>query len=71
MSRYTNTIWCDGCGVEITWGPRVEGERHYCCQDCLDGLPCKCGERMELDERRRAGGEAQAQSVEVPEMPRR
>ncbi len=48
------TVWCDGCGVEITWSPVHDKSRTYCCQDCRDGQPCKCGERMELDERRRA-----------------
>ena len=49
-----DTIWCDGCGVEIFWSAVVKGKSHYCCTDCADGLPCPCGERMELDERRRA-----------------
>jgi hypothetical protein len=55
MARYADTLWCDGCGVEIVWAPLVAGERHYCCADCFDGFPCKCGERLELEEGRRAG----------------
>lgn len=50
---YPEQIWCDGCGVEILWSPVIVGNRDHCCQDCADGLPCRCGERMELDERRR------------------
>jgi hypothetical protein len=42
--------WCDGCGVEITWGPVVEGNWIYCCEDCREGRVCRCGERMELEE---------------------
>jgi hypothetical protein len=56
MSRVDNTIYCDGCGVEITWSPIIIERRDYCCQDCLEVRPCKCGERTELDEDRRAGG---------------
>ncbi len=48
------TVWCDGCGVEITWSPVHDKSRTFCCEDCRDGRSCKCGERMELDERRRA-----------------
>jgi hypothetical protein len=60
MARMDDTIWCDGCGVEILWGPVVAFSREYCCRDCLDGLECKCGERMELDSRRRAGEHGQS-----------
>jgi len=56
MSRIENTVYCDGCGVEITWSPVVHNTRDYCCQDCYQGLPCKCGERAELEEDRRGGG---------------
>jgi hypothetical protein len=47
------TVWCDGCGAEITWNPILASKRRYCCQDCLEGRPCRCGERMELDDDRR------------------
>jgi len=53
MTRTQETVWCDGCGVEILCAPVVLEERDYCCRDCLEGLACKCGERMELDEERR------------------
>jgi len=51
-------IYCRNCGVEITWSPILQKSHgspkvlHYCCQDCLDGLECRCGERMELEEQR-------------------
>jgi hypothetical protein len=53
MAGIEDTIWCDGCGTEITWGPVTEGKRRYCCQDCLNGIPCRCGERLDSDEERR------------------
>lgn len=53
MSKTDNTIYCDGCGVEITWSPVIIGLRDYCCEDCREGLPCRCGERMEQEEERR------------------
>ena len=53
MSRTKNTIWCDGCGEEITWVPLMKEGCHYCCQDCLDDLPCKCYRWSEMDLSRR------------------
>lgn len=53
MARIEGTVWCDGCGVEITWAPLVVKGKDYCCKDCLDGLVCSCGERMEWDDERR------------------
>ena len=58
-------VWCDGCGAEITWSPVVREGRDYCCEDCAAGLPCRCGERMELaDERRASGGADSVTGVE-------
>ncbi|HSQ28183.1 MAG TPA: hypothetical protein VLM80_13755 [Anaerolineales bacterium] len=66
MASIENTIFCDGCGVEITWSPvlvrnsrlgsglLVQRPLRYCCQACSEGLPCKCTERMELEEQRRS-----------------
>jgi hypothetical protein len=45
-------IYCDGCGVELSVGAITFRGKHYCCQDCLEGKPCQCGERMEVDEPR-------------------
>jgi hypothetical protein len=64
MLEGTNTLLCDGCGVEITWAPVVKRAQqgralfHYCCNDCWKGRECKCGERMELDADRKASGGA-------------
>jgi hypothetical protein len=35
-------IWCDECGVRITWTPVVIGGHPYCCHDCAVGLECTC-----------------------------
>jgi hypothetical protein len=61
MARYLDTIWCDGCGVEILWSPVLHGARDYCCEDCGRGWPCECGARQEQeDERRAQAGELSA-----------
>lgn len=53
MSKTENTVYCDGCGVEITWSPVIRGVHDYCCLDCYEGLSCKCGERLEQEDNRR------------------
>lgn len=55
MSSIEGTIWCDGCGVEITWAPISSGRRRYCCEVCQAGLVCRCGERLEQEDDRRTG----------------
>jgi hypothetical protein len=50
MDRMDDTIWCDGCGVEITWGPILVRKRRYCCWECAEGRNCDCGVRMEIVE---------------------
>ncbi|MCC6188582.1 MAG: hypothetical protein IT318_06080 [Anaerolineales bacterium] len=57
--RYQETVWCDGCGVEITWLPQIEAQLHYCCTTCFAGRPCDCGARMEQDAERRARAPAE------------
>lgn len=52
MTKYRDTIWCDGCGVEISWSAVVVDNRHFCCQDCCQGMGCECSYRMELDDER-------------------
>jgi hypothetical protein len=42
MAKRFHRIWCDECGVEITWTPVVIDHRHYCCHDCAVGLECDC-----------------------------
>ena len=70
MVKIESDIFCDNCGVEITWAPLVMPGKdplhkfHYCCQDCFQGLACKCGERMEQEERRERGSMALDNSVE-------
>ena len=58
MTRYHNTVWCNGCGAEITWGAVVVGNRLFCCQDCFRGRPCHCGERMDSQDERRSNQSA-------------
>jgi len=50
MSTIEQTIFCSGCGAEITWAPIIKGNRRFCCQDCLTGKGCKCGSRQDLDD---------------------
>ncbi len=50
MVKIENTVFCDGCGVEITLSPVVKDHGEYCCEDCAQGYECECGKRMELDE---------------------
>lgn len=58
MSRSEGVIWCDNCGVEITWSPIVSSglgrkKEVFCCEDCYFEYRCHCGERMELEDDRR------------------
>ena len=50
MTNINNTVWCDGCGVEIVGAPIIRTKQYYCCEDCFQGIKCSCGERMELEE---------------------
>lgn len=50
MSRFGETIRCDGCGVEIELSPVKVGDFEYCCLNCSQGLACRCGERLEFDD---------------------
>lgn len=50
MARIEETVFCDGCGAEITWAPYILHEREFCCPDCARGVVCTCGDRMELGE---------------------
>jgi hypothetical protein len=63
MVLIEGTLWCDGCGVEITWAPVVSGNEHYCCQNCLDGIECECALQQEMDDDRRAGGDQSIPSI--------
>lgn len=66
MACIEDAVFCDGCGVEITFSPVVVKDTHlglvilaqrplrYCCQACAQGLPCSCAERLELEDDRRS-----------------
>jgi len=60
MKFSDDTVFCDGCGVEVCWSPVIMHDPiifkiyHYCCDECLDGLTCKCGERFEIEDDRRS-----------------
>jgi len=63
MAQIEGVIYCDNCGVEITWGSYLPARAggapprrsDYCCRECFQGLPCRCGERMDMDDERRGG----------------
>ncbi len=42
MARYKDTLWCDGCGVEIQWEPIEKSQLFFCCRKCLLGEICDC-----------------------------
>jgi hypothetical protein len=42
MVRYRDTLWCDGCGVEICWEPEVIADQEFCCKACSMGEKCSC-----------------------------
>ena len=42
MAWYAETLWCDGCGVEIHWTPLEKGRQVFCCRRCLKGEECDC-----------------------------
>ncbi len=54
MALIETTVYCNGCGVEITWAPLYLNKQHYCCQDCYDGRPCECGSRLEDEDEHRS-----------------
>lgn len=66
MTTIEGVLFCDRCGVEITWSPYIvqptptalpEMRRaEYCCQDCAEDRPCHCADRTELDDDRRSPG---------------
>lgn len=50
MIDENGTPWCDGCGIEITWSGVTRHHKLFCCQDCADGLVCKCSQLALLEE---------------------
>jgi hypothetical protein len=43
-------LYCDGCGVEVTWTPILAVGRRFCCHLCAAGGDCGCGYAVEDDE---------------------
>jgi len=54
MTRYLETVFCDHCGVEALWAPVFLRGGEYCCMDCAECKPCRCGDRAEWEDERRA-----------------
>jgi hypothetical protein len=52
MVKINDTLFCDGCGIEITCKPFTLSSWVYCCEDCATGKPCTCENRLEIDEER-------------------
>jgi hypothetical protein len=56
MARNDGMIFCDRCGVEITWAPVLVAPKpedgpdartgEFCCEPCALGLGCSCAEHM-------------------------
>lgn len=56
-----DSVWCDGCGAEVTWAPVILRDGQYCCDDCAVGLECSCRDRTTLDLEERAESGARGQ----------
>lgn len=54
MSHDLETKLCAGCGAEILLAPVIQGDREYCCEDCLNALPCECAKQQEWAAEQRA-----------------
>lgn len=61
---WEDTLWCDGCGVEIIGPPVQVGNQQFCCRDCSQGLECTCLGLLEQDEDRRSSGLAAVSAAE-------
>lgn len=57
MTHLEETLYCDGCGVEIGVGAQRVGSQVYCCPVCAQGLDCSCALRFDEEERRAGGRE--------------
>jgi hypothetical protein len=55
MSEDEDSIWCDGCGIEIRWRPLIAGKFVFCCTDCLHGYHCDCLDGLDIEDERREG----------------
>lgn len=54
MVKIEESVFCDGCGVEILVAPVARDSQVYCCDDCAEGYECKCAETVEIEDPRRA-----------------
>jgi hypothetical protein len=45
-----HALYCEGCGVEMTWAPILSEGRRYCCAVCARGGECGCGYSVEDEE---------------------
>ncbi len=50
MVRYKDTLWCDGCGIEIRWVPVRDRTFIFCCDQCRKGFRCECDDRDDEEE---------------------
>jgi hypothetical protein len=50
MDPVEGTLWCEGCGVDMTWTPVLAQGKRYCCAQCAAGCPCECGYALEDEE---------------------
>lgn len=55
--RVEDTLYCDGCGVEVLGAPLIVASGQYCCQDCADGYRCDCLPEFEVKEAEAAARE--------------
>jgi hypothetical protein len=55
MSEEEDSIWCDGCGIEIRWRPLTAGKFVFCCTDCLYERHCDCLDGLDIEDERRGG----------------
>lgn len=66
MVRIEDTIFCDGCGIELYMAPVMVGQKYYCCKDCSECRECDCGARQEFEDERRESTSAGATGGDLP-----
>jgi hypothetical protein len=45
-------VFCDGCGVEITWVPILSDGRRYCCALCTRGATADAATQSKMKTKR-------------------
>ncbi|HHY88382.1 MAG TPA: hypothetical protein GYA06_05635 [Chloroflexi bacterium] len=68
MARIDNTLYCDGCGVELTAVPVTKENRIYCCVDCRDGFECSCAARLAMEEDSAPGTTSRRMVDSIPDL---